>query len=150
MRIFAFLHLNLLNQKQTLLFASSLSLLLSSSPGTFPQFQRLLSPFLPRNTTVTNISPTLKDETFNRILYCKILTYAYIILNLLYLRSIDKHEKRIVRLLCAKSKVAPLKIISIPGVMYSITASEVDQVAEILSVSIHSRYLWCDSTIILA
>jgi len=31
----------------------------------------------------------------------------------MYLRSIDKREKGIVRLLCAKSKIAPLKIIFI-------------------------------------
>lgn len=69
-----------------------------------------------------------------------------------YIRSIDNNNIVTVRLLCAKSKVAPLKNVTLPrlellGVV--LLANLIDKVKQSLNVSFSEEFYWCDSTITL-
>lgn len=69
-----------------------------------------------------------------------------------YIRTIRKNHEVVVRLLCAKSKVAPIKPMSIPRLelMGSLTGARLhDKILESLRLQFDSITLWTDSTIVL-
>ncbi|XP_031340893.1 uncharacterized protein LOC116169002 [Photinus pyralis] len=69
----------------------------------------------------------------------------------IYLRSVDQSNKIHISLLCAKSKVAPLKPLTIPKLELSavLLAKLVEQVINSLNMRVSATYLWSDSTIVL-
>lgn len=70
----------------------------------------------------------------------------------MYLRSVNSEDVT-VRLICAKSKVAPLQTICIPRLELcgSLLLSKLaNSVVQALTIPLHNRYYWCDSTIVLA
>lgn len=70
----------------------------------------------------------------------------------IYLRSMDALGNICVRLLCAKSKVAPLKATTIPRLELCgalLAARLCDKVSHTLRQPIHTKYFWCDSKIVL-
>ncbi|XP_018406467.1 PREDICTED: uncharacterized protein LOC108782651 [Cyphomyrmex costatus] len=70
-----------------------------------------------------------------------------------YIRSINETGSTFTRLLCAKSKVAPLKPLTIPKLELSaahLLTKLVTKVKAALSVHINSVYYWTDSTIVLS
>lgn len=70
-----------------------------------------------------------------------------------YLRSVDAQDKVFVHLLCAKTKVAPLKPLTIPKLELSaavILVKLMKKIINSLNIPIHRIYYWCDSTIVLA
>lgn len=70
----------------------------------------------------------------------------------IYLRVIDESGNISVALLCAKSKVAPLKVITLPKLELSgtlIAARLAEIVIKSLRASISNRVFWTDSTIVL-
>jgi hypothetical protein len=69
----------------------------------------------------------------------------------IYIRSV-KDEQVVVRLLCAKSKVSPLKKMTIPRLELQaalMLAKLVTNVRTALTIKIDTTILWCDSTIAL-
>lgn len=71
----------------------------------------------------------------------------------IYLRSTNSRSEYTVRLLCAKSRVAPIKKISLPrlelcGVVLLTKLGR--NVLQRLTVQIHKVYYWSDSTIVLS
>ncbi|XP_066261326.1 uncharacterized protein [Euwallacea similis] len=71
----------------------------------------------------------------------------------IYLRSTDKEQKHTVRLLCAKSRVAPLKKMSIPRLELSaslLLSQLVSKTTQALKTKIEDQYFWSDSMIALA
>ncbi|XP_033220982.1 uncharacterized protein LOC117175382 [Belonocnema kinseyi] len=70
----------------------------------------------------------------------------------IYLRSSDSIGNRTVRLLCAKSQVAPLKQINFPRLEFQaalVLAHLTETVSAALTVKIDGKYFWSDSTITL-
>lgn len=71
----------------------------------------------------------------------------------LYLRSTDSLNNCTVRLLCAKSRVAPLKKITLPKLELCgalLSAQLAHKVIQAMDISIHNSFFWCDSTIVLS
>lgn len=70
-----------------------------------------------------------------------------------YLRSVDVRGKVSVHLLCAKTKVAPLKSLTMPKLELSaavVLIKLVKKVTDSLDIPIHRICYWCDCTIVLA
>ncbi|XP_011859572.1 PREDICTED: uncharacterized protein LOC105557047, partial [Vollenhovia emeryi] len=70
-----------------------------------------------------------------------------------YLRSINREGVVTIRLICAKSKVAPLKTICIPRLELCgalLLSNLAKSVSQALTIPLTNRYYWCDSTIVLA
>lgn len=70
----------------------------------------------------------------------------------LFIKSIDKNNKSYCNLLCAKSKVAPLKPVTLPRLELcgALLLSRLFQkVKESLKIQINECFLWTDSTIVL-
>jgi len=70
-----------------------------------------------------------------------------------YLRTVDTQGKVFVHLLCAKTKVSPLKPLTIPKLELNaavVLARLVKKVTESLDIVIHRICYWSDSTIVLA
>lgn len=69
-----------------------------------------------------------------------------------YLRTYDGNNSFISNLLCAKSRVAPLKSIELPKLKLCgalLLANFVDKVKSALTCDIEKTIYWCDSTIVL-
>ena len=70
----------------------------------------------------------------------------------LYLRSSDSARNHTVRLLCAKSRVAPIKQINLPRLEHQaalLLAQLTETINAALSVKIDKKYFWSDSKITL-
>ncbi|XP_066141168.1 uncharacterized protein [Euwallacea fornicatus] len=70
----------------------------------------------------------------------------------IYLRSIDENGQIASHLLCAKSRVSPLKVLSLPRLELlgaALLADLVKRSADILALPITKTFLWTDSTIVL-
>ncbi|XP_067208464.1 uncharacterized protein [Linepithema humile] len=70
----------------------------------------------------------------------------------IYMRVSDQNGTHQVNLLCAKSRIAPLKSISIPRLELcgaQLLAQLIDKIIPILDLEIHQTCCWTDSTIVL-
>ena len=71
----------------------------------------------------------------------------------IYLRSLQRPGTWVVRLLCAKSRVAPLKSVSLPRLELcaALTLSQLaDRVKRVLQIELKLEHYWSDSMIVLA
>ena len=70
-----------------------------------------------------------------------------------YIRTINSTQEISVKLLCAKSHVAPLKTVSLPRLELNAAVLLVElvvKVSQILNIPIQKRFLWTDSSIVLS
>lgn len=71
----------------------------------------------------------------------------------IYIRSTAANGKHSSRLLCSKSRVAPLKCTSLPRLELCgavLLAQLLNKIIDALQIKIDRKYLWCDSAIVLA
>jgi len=71
----------------------------------------------------------------------------------LYLRTINERHECNIRLICAKSRVAPLKTISLPRLELcgaQLLARLSNKIITKLNIQINEKYFWTDSTVTLA
>lgn len=95
------------------------------------------------------INPSYKRVELHGFADASIKAYGACI----YLKSILDNKKCQINLVCAKSRVAPLKQISLARLELCaamLLAELVDRMKTILTISIDKYYLWSDSTIVLA
>ncbi|XP_030753174.1 uncharacterized protein LOC115880177 [Sitophilus oryzae] len=77
---------------------------------------------------------------------------SYALGSCVYIRTIDNHGNIFVKLLCAKSKVAPLKIQTVPRLelMAAVLAARLcEKVRQSMEIEFNSITFWTDSTIVL-
>ncbi|XP_039303445.1 uncharacterized protein LOC113004455 [Solenopsis invicta] len=70
----------------------------------------------------------------------------------LYIRSAGKDGNVVIKLLCAKSRVAPLKVITIPRLELCgalLLARLYSEVSSALPLTPSKAFFWCDSTVVL-
>jgi len=85
--------------------------------------------------------------------FCDVSEIAYGCFYIYINKTVNNRGDAIVNLLCAKSKVAPLKNVSLPRLELCaalLLAELYQQVIQALTVTPDSTYLWSDSTIALA
>lgn len=71
----------------------------------------------------------------------------------LYIRSINESNETSVQLLCAKSKVAPLRNVTLPRLELCgalLLAKLTEKILAAIQIQFHKFYFWCDSTIVLS
>nr|CAH7758548.1 unnamed protein product [Callosobruchus chinensis] len=99
---------------------------------------------IPRQVTVTN---QIKVELHG---FCDSSQMAYGCC--IYIVSVDSVNKRVSKLLCAKSRVAPLKTVTLPRLELcgALLLAQLSRKCEqALNMVIHEKTYWCDSTITL-
>nr|CAI5861400.1 unnamed protein product [Callosobruchus analis] len=99
---------------------------------------------IPRQVTVTN---HIKIELHG---FCDSSQMAYGCC--IYIVSVDSFNKRVSKLLCAKSRVAPLKTVTLPRLELcgALLLAQLSRKCEqALNMVIHEKIYWCDSTITL-
>lgn len=82
--------------------------------------------------------------------FCDASSQAYGVV--IYIRTASEHGKINCRLLCAKSRVAPIKTLSVPRLELAgaeMLSSLMERVKDICEYSNAKVKLWCDSTIVL-
>lgn len=71
----------------------------------------------------------------------------------IYLRTTDNQNNLVAKLLCSKTRVAPLKTITLPRLELSgafLLSQLYDKIIKSLNLKINRAILWCDSTIVFA
>nr|CAI5841455.1 unnamed protein product [Callosobruchus analis] len=99
---------------------------------------------IPRQVTVTN---HIKIELHG---FCDSSQMAYGCC--IYIVSVDSFNKRVSKLLCSKSRVAPLKTVTLPRLELcgALLLAQLSRKCEqALNMVIHEKIYWCDSTITL-
>ncbi len=100
---------------------------------------------IPRQVTITNYT-SIEIHGF-----CDASELAYGAC--IYIVTTDLEGLRHSKLLCAKSRIAPLKSVSLPRLELCgalLLASLVSKVGHCLDIDIQSKHFWCDSTITLS
>lgn len=111
----------------------------------YSNIESLNSVVIPRQITIS------KATSFDLHGFCDASENAYGAC--LYLRSVDSSGDVKVQLICAKSRVAPLKSISIPRLELCgalLLARLSSKILSTLDINVNKVFLWCDSTIVLS